>query len=82
MRWRRVDMNMEHGIGVSKDSAKASAEAQQSAVRNYYGEVLHSSSDLRTTACCSIDAMAEPLRLILSPLHPEVRDRFSGCGSP
>lgn len=51
-------------------------------VRDYYGETLKSSSDLRTTACCSIDAMPEYLRAILARLHPEVRDRFYGCGSP
>lgn len=59
-----------------------SAETQQSSVRTYYGETLQSSDDLRTTACCSIDAMPVPLRTILSQLHPEVRDRFYGCGSP
>lgn len=55
---------------------------QQSAVRSYYGETLQSSRDLRTTACCSIDAMPEHLRTILARLHPEVLDRFYGCGSP
>ena len=59
-----------------------SAQAQQSAVRSYYGETLQSSSDLRTTACCSVGAMPEPLRTILAQLHPEVRERFYGCGSP
>ncbi|MDE2086044.1 MAG: methyltransferase domain-containing protein [Xanthomonadaceae bacterium] len=59
-----------------------SAEVQQSAVRSYYGETLHSSSDLRTTACCSIGAMPAHLAAILARLHPEVRDRFYGCGSP
>ena len=58
------------------------AGEQQSAVRSYYGETLQSSRDLRTTACCSIDAMPEHLRAILAQLHPEVRDRFYGCGSP
>ncbi|MEO6800779.1 MAG: methyltransferase domain-containing protein [Rhodanobacter sp.] len=72
-------MNMEH----DNDTDNAtSAEAQQSAVRSYYGETLQSSSDLRTTACCSVAAMPEPLRTILSKLHPEVRERFYGCGSP
>ena len=72
-------MNMEHEIDTDNDIG---AQAQQSAVRSYYGETLQSSNDLRTTACCSIDAMPEPLRKILSQLHPEVRDRFYGCGSP
>lgn len=70
-------MNMEH-----ETDSGTNAEAQQSAVRSYYGETLQSSSDLRTSACCSIGAMPKPLRTILSQLHPEVRDRFYGCGSP
>ena len=62
--------------------ADTSAQTLQSAVRSYYGETLHSSSDLRTTACCSIGAMPAHLATILTRLHPEVRDRFYGCGSP
>ncbi len=72
-------MNMEHDINTDDST---SAAAQQSAVRSYYGETLQSSSDLRTTACCSISAMPKPLGTILSQLHPEVRERFYGCGSP
>ncbi len=72
-------MNMESEIDTDNNT---SAQAQQSAVRNYYGETLQSSSDLRTTACCSIGAMPAPLGAILSQLHPEVRERFYGCGSP
>lgn len=64
------------------NAGETSAEAQQSAVRSYYGETLQSSGDLRTTACCSVDAMPQELRTILSRLHPEVRERFYGCGSP
>ncbi|EIL99492.1 arsenite methyltransferase [Rhodanobacter denitrificans] len=70
-----MSMDLEHEIG-------GAAEEQQSAVRSYYGETLQSSNDLRTTACCSIDAIPVHLRAILAQLHPEVRDRFYGCGSP
>lgn len=54
----------------------------QDAVRTYYGETLQSSSDLRTSACCSSEAMPAQLRAILPLLHPEVVERFYGCGSP
>ena len=74
-------MNRKHEIDTGKDQ-NACAEAQHSAVQSYYGETLQSSSDLRTTACCSIGAMPGKLRSILAQLHPEVRDRFYGCGSP
>ena len=51
-------------------------------VQNYYGQVLKSSRDLKTSACCTLDAMPWHLRPFLSDLHPEVVSRFYGCGSP
>lgn len=51
-------------------------------VRHYYGEVLQSSADLKTSACCSIDAMPQYLKTLMASLHPEVVERFYGCGSP
>jgi arsenite methyltransferase len=51
-------------------------------VRAYYGETLTSSADLRTTACCSIGAMPQHLRETAALLHPQVTERFYGCGSP
>jgi SAM-dependent methyltransferase len=51
-------------------------------VRHYYGEVLQSSSDLKTGACCPAEAMPVALRQLLDDVHPEVKERFYGCGSP
>lgn len=51
-------------------------------VQNYYGQVLSSSSDLKTGACCDPNAMSPALRRLLAELHPEVLERFYGCGSP
>lgn len=51
-------------------------------VRHYYGQVLQSSDDLKTSACCTLDAMPGYLKKMLSRLHPEVLERFYGCGSP
>lgn len=51
-------------------------------VQEYYGEVLSSTADLRTTACCSADALAPHIKAIVADVHPEVLDRFYGCGSP
>lgn len=51
-------------------------------VRHYYGQVLQSSADLKTSACCSIDSLPAYLKPLLAGLHPEVVERFYGCGSP
>jgi arsenite methyltransferase len=51
-------------------------------VREYYGEVLSSSRDLKTGACCPTEAMPERLRKLLDDVHPQIKDRFYGCGSP
>ena len=51
-------------------------------VRRYYGEVLKSSKDLKTSACCPADAMPPRLAALVADVHPEIRERFYGCGSP
>jgi len=58
------------------------ATAISESVQNYYGRVLTTSLDLKTSACCSIDEMPKYLRPFLADLHPEVVSRFFGCGSP
>ncbi len=50
-------------------------------VQDYYGKVLKSSADLKTS-CCTAEAMPLHLRGLLKDVHPEVQDRFYGCGSP
>lgn len=52
------------------------------AVKHYYGQVLKSSSDLQTSACCVGEAMPAHLQPLLRNVHHEVLDRFYGCGSP
>jgi SAM-dependent methyltransferase len=51
-------------------------------IRAYYGKVLRSSQDLKTSACCPAESMPAHLRPIEAELHDEVRARFYGCGSP
>ena len=51
-------------------------------VKNYYGEVLETKEDLKTSACCPLEAMPKHLRPFLKKVHEEVQDKFYGCGSP
>ncbi len=51
-------------------------------VKKYYGETLQSSKDLKTSACCPVEAMPRHIRPIVAEIHPEILDKFYGCGSP
>lgn len=50
-------------------------------VRDYYGQTLQSSADLKTSACCSDEAVPEHHKPILALLPDEVLSKFYGCGS-
>ncbi|TSA42227.1 MAG: methyltransferase domain-containing protein [Methylococcaceae bacterium] len=52
------------------------------AVQHYYGQVLQSSDDLKTSACCSIETVPKHLKSLMANVHPEVQAKFYGCGSP
>ena len=51
-------------------------------VKEYYGRVLKSKADLKSSACCTADAFPEHLRRILADIDDEILERFYGCGSP
>ncbi len=49
-------------------------------VRHYYGEVLQSSADLRSTACCTEAAPPRHVSEVIGKIHAEVKARYFGCG--
>lgn len=51
-------------------------------VSEYYGKVLGSSDDLKTSACCVAESPPEWLRAPLKNIHDDVAARFYGCGFP
>jgi len=51
-------------------------------VKDYYGNVLKSNKDLKTTACCTSDSIPAYLKEILPEIAHEVTSKFYGCGSP
>ena len=51
-------------------------------VQEYYGQVLKSSEDLKTSACCVAESPPAWLRPLLANIHDEVSNRFYGCGFP
>ena len=58
------------------------SDSQIEKVKHYYGEVLQTKRDLRTTACCSVEPFPPHLLPIARQVHPEVLERFYGCGAP
>lgn len=54
----------------------------QESVQDYYGRVLKSSADLKTSACCLAESLPPRVIEALRDVHDEVKDRFYGCGSP
>jgi arsenite methyltransferase len=49
-------------------------------VREYYGKVLATSDDLKTSACCTPGALPAGVREALANVHEEVRAKYYGCG--
>ena len=51
-------------------------------VQEYYGKVLKTKADLKTSACCSTESMPPHIRDIMAELDEEILEKFYGCGSP
>ncbi len=49
-------------------------------VRDYYGQVLGESADLKTSACTTSCAPGGALAALMANVHPEVSARYYGCG--
>jgi arsenite methyltransferase len=49
-------------------------------VKDYYGNQLKGSADLRTSACCDASQMPNWMKPLLARIHPEVMARYYGCG--
>lgn len=56
------------------------ATTKHDSVQEYYGEVLTSSDDLQTNACCTDAGMPDYIKASLSKVHDEVLTRYYGCG--
>jgi ubiquinone/menaquinone biosynthesis C-methylase UbiE len=56
--------------------------AQLDQVKEYYGKILQSGKDLRTSSCCSLDVLPSYQKAILNQIHPQILEKFYGCGSP
>eukprot|EP00485_Elphidium_margaritaceum_P002827 CAMPEP_0202700596 /NCGR_PEP_ID=MMETSP1385-20130828/13775_1 /ASSEMBLY_ACC=CAM_ASM_000861 /TAXON_ID=933848 /ORGANISM="Elphidium margaritaceum" /LENGTH=392 /DNA_ID=CAMNT_0049357817 /DNA_START=123 /DNA_END=1301 /DNA_ORIENTATION=+ len=51
-------------------------------VKEYYGQTLQTSADLKTSACCTAKAPPLVIREALKKIPAEINDKYYGCGSP
>ncbi|MGQ0620209.1 MAG: methyltransferase domain-containing protein [Panacagrimonas sp.] len=51
-------------------------------IQDYYGKLLQSSADLKTSACCLTESPSPRVLAALANVHEDVKNRFYGCGSP
>jgi len=49
-------------------------------VQKYYGETLSKTEDLKTNACCTLEASPTHIMKALSNVHDEVQAKYYGCG--
>ncbi len=55
----------------------------QEQLKEYYGRIIASTKDLKTSACCCDGAPSSPMvKKIMNDLAPEILSRSYGCGSP
>lgn len=57
---------------------KESMQTEQ--IKIFYGELLSNASDLKTSACCLPSQPSKEVAETLANIHPEVSERFFGCG--
>lgn len=56
--------------------------ADAAAAQEYYGKVLQSSKDLKTSACTAAGRPHPLLRSLMARLPEDVLSKFYGCGAP
>ncbi|EFC40357.1 predicted protein [Naegleria gruberi] len=68
----------ENTTGVSYTNSNAVYES----VKEYYGKVLSTTKDLKTSACTSSGAPHPIMKALLAKIPDEVLSKYYGCGSP
>ena len=53
---------------------------QHDVVKEYYGKILKTNADLKTSACCGPESLPAHLRPLAAKVHDEVTAKYYGCG--
>jgi len=68
--------------GGSGSSEKAPATSINESVQNYYGKVLSTTKDLKTSACTPGSKPKREILEMLKAVPKEIKEKYYGCGSP
>jgi len=58
------------------------SNSQYDTVKEYYGEVVQKTSDLKTDACCTAESLPAHIKRVLPLIEDEIKSKYYGCGSP
>lgn len=70
-----------HGTLV-KDNDVIQGDNIKDSVKEYYGDILSKSEDLKTSACCTLDSIPDFIKDSLKYVNDEIKMKYYGCGSP
>jgi SAM-dependent methyltransferase len=73
---------MRDALSPQPEEKEVPTDAIKDQVKEYYGKILASKNDLKTRACCSIEALPLHHRQALANIDDEILAKFYGCGSP
>jgi len=66
-------------VSLSKISSMT-GNSKHKEIREYYGEELGSTDDLKTNACCTLVEPPSYIKDVLKDIHDEVMAKYYGCG--
>ena len=71
-----------NGSNTSCSNEQAGSTNTYEVVKDYYGKVLSTSKDLKTSACTAAGRPHPRIVKIMQDIPSEVVDKFYGCGAP
>ena len=72
----------EHCYACTSGSGSSCSGELVEAVKQYYGDELTCSEDLKTGACCTAEEVPKHVRDSLAYINDEIVAKYYGCGSP
>lgn len=79
---KRLRLNVSRAMSTMAEGKYDDPEKVYDSVQNYYGKVLSTSKDLKTSACTTLNSPHPIVRNALAKVPSEIKDKYYGCGTP